>query len=90
LSATAPKIGCDAPHMNWPTAIARLIEAMPRPVEVLMRRQEQAGRQARGHRDHQDGAGGQDQGQAPRGVIVVMSSPFGLWCRHDAIIPSDA
>jgi hypothetical protein len=24
LSATAPKTGCEAPHMNWPTAIAKL------------------------------------------------------------------
>ena len=35
LSATAPNTGCDAPHMNWPTAMAKLIEAMPRPVAVF-------------------------------------------------------
>ncbi len=36
LSATAPKIGCATPHMNWPTASAKLIDAMPRPVAVLI------------------------------------------------------
>src|SRR5205823_4301867 len=35
LSAIAPKIGCDAPQTNWPTASAKLIDTMPRPVAVF-------------------------------------------------------
>ena len=34
-SATAPATGWIAPHMNWPTASARLMVVMPRPVELL-------------------------------------------------------
>src|ERR1700681_4631698 len=34
-SATAPATGWIAPHMNCPTASARLIVVMPRPVDVL-------------------------------------------------------
>ena len=36
LSAIAPKMACDAPHMNCATAIAKLIDTMPSPVEVLI------------------------------------------------------
>ncbi len=35
LSAMAPKMGCEAPHMNWPMASAKLIVATPRPVAVF-------------------------------------------------------
>ena len=50
--------------MNCPTASARLIVAMPRPVERVERRDEQADRLPRAHRDHQDRRGGErdDQG----------------------------
>ena len=34
-SASAPKMGWAAPHTNWPTASAKLMVTMPRPVEVL-------------------------------------------------------
>src|SRR5215471_16436306 len=36
LSETAPNTGCAAPQTNCPTATAKLIEAMPRPVDVLI------------------------------------------------------
>ncbi len=36
LSATAPNTGWAAPQTNWPMAMAKLIEAIPRPVEVLI------------------------------------------------------
>src|SRR5687768_16738137 len=31
----APKMGCEAPHTNWPTAMAKLMATMPSPVDVL-------------------------------------------------------
>jgi hypothetical protein len=34
-SATAPATGWTAPQTNWPTASARLIVVMPRPVELF-------------------------------------------------------
>jgi hypothetical protein len=34
-SASMPKSGCTAPHVNWATAIAKLIVTIPRPVEVF-------------------------------------------------------
>ena len=36
LSAIAPKMGWEAPHISWATAMAKLMVATPRPVEVLM------------------------------------------------------
>jgi hypothetical protein len=34
-SSSAPNTGCAAPHTNRPTAIAKLMVTIPRPVEVL-------------------------------------------------------
>lgn len=31
-SATTPKTGCEAPHTNWPIAMAKLMPATPNPV----------------------------------------------------------
>ena len=34
-SAIMPASGCATPHTNWPTAMARLILTIPRPVDVF-------------------------------------------------------
>ena len=69
-SAHAPATGCAKPHMNCPTAMAKLIATMLTPVEPLMGKTKQPLRLPRPHGDHQHRRRG--EGDVAPGVFVFF------------------